>query len=70
MTKDEAIERLLELAQSRISILDGEWGCSHSFAEALRVRSCHVHEASLEVADLAAALGIDLRAETAEDGRS
>lgn len=77
MTEREAISELLELAMDRISTIDGEWGCCHTFEEALTQRrereewddpeddltlSCPMHEEAVKVADLAAVLGFDLRA--------
>ena len=73
MTRGEAIARLLELAKSRIETMDGEWGCSHTYQEALTNRRvlfdwedpdspttflCQMHHEALEVAALEAILTV------------
>jgi len=35
MTETEAIVQLILLDKERIETIDGEWGCSHSYADAL-----------------------------------
>jgi hypothetical protein len=64
MRRDEAIARLIEIAKASIETVDGEWGCGHSFGEALanekeptewdwpgssRVIECSSHERAVEV---------------------
>jgi hypothetical protein len=62
-----AINRLLELAKSRITTIDGEWGCCHTYQEALTLTrergewdedetdltfTCWMHDEALELAEL------------------
>lgn len=53
MTRDEAIERLIEIAKGSIGIVDGEWGCCHGYDDALKKKSsCMMHKEALEIAEL------------------
>jgi hypothetical protein len=62
-----AINRLLELAKSRITTIDGEWGCCHTYQEALTLTrerlygdddeidltiTCPMHDEALELAEI------------------
>ena len=73
MTRDEAIARLLELAKDHIAIVDGEWGCRHTYQEALTNRregledendpafailDCDMHKTALEISALEAILTV------------
>lgn len=49
MSRDEAVKRLLEIAKADIDMLDGEWGCCHSYDEAVAASYCTYHSEAVEV---------------------
>lgn len=68
--KSEAIAALVELAKDRIQTIDGEWGCCHSYEEALTlmtdadlaygevsepISACSMHDEAVQLRDIIAA---------------
>ena len=60
----KAIARLIELAKDRIETIDGEWGCCHSFDEAVAGDCSKMRDDAAEVVALVAALSAHPAEET------
>lgn len=47
--RHKALDRVFEILKDDVQAIDGEWGCGHSYEEALRKWTCHEYEIAKEI---------------------